>query len=437
MGHFAWVDNRTLLACQCMMIAVFSVMMVGLRSLYPGLRGISSIAIGFMFGVPATLLLSLHGLVPSLISVIGGGASLCLSTIFLYRGIRQFCCGQDLRLNAGVQGLVREPPAELLPLLLGAAIVMMGVLYYYSLVQERYGPSIFAMTAYLALGRGAMAWTLFRCSRGRLQMRMFSVSMALYALVTMAHAVAVVVLPVPATVTAHHSGQTLGLMLSVIFVCVQGIFYQLMFAGAVTESVHEQAQLDHVCGVLNRRGIECALLAELARTKRTRVSLTVMLVDIDHFKTINDLFGHAAGDESLRAVVRGIGKTIRVYDTLGRFGGDELLVLLPETNAEGALLTAGRIRQGVRAETGLTAASELTLSIGVTCCASAEEMIDVLARADIALYEAKRQGRDCVRLNLGGMPEEDRAGGGLLGTVATQDGLAIAPVGFAGEGRTV
>jgi len=425
MGIFAWIDNRTLLACQCMLIAVFSVMMVGLRSLYPGLEGIKSIALGFLFGVPATLLLTLHGIIPSRLSILGGGMFVCLSSIFLYRGIRQFCCEQEQRAKASPSSERRDPPTNLLPLLYGTSVVVMGILYYFGQVHERYGPCVFALTGMLALGRGAMAWTLFRCAGGRLQMQMFAVSTTLFALVTASHAIASLIYAVPETIMAHNSGQSFGLVMSVIFICAQGIFYQLMFAGGVTESVHEQAQLDHLSGVLNRRGIELALKAELARTKRSRISLAVMLIDVDHFKSINDRSGHAAGDESLRAVARGISKTIRVYDTLGRFGGDEFLVLLPETNGENAMMTAARIREAVRAEPGLTGLPHITLSIGVTCCSSAEEMMAILARADAALYEAKRDGRDRVTMKL--IEPEPRLGvvdsivpEGLLAAVATQ-----------------
>ena len=128
-------------------------------------------------------------------------------------------------------------------------------------------------------------------------------------------------------------------------------------------------------------------------------------LDLDHFKQINDMHGHAAGDEALRAAARAIGSVLRIYDKLSRYGGDEFLILLPETSGDDAMLTAGRIRSALAealepGNSALPPPPAFTLSIGITHCNNYEEAIDILARADSALYQAKRSGRDCVRLHL-------------------------------------
>jgi len=412
MAFFSWIDNRTLLACHCILIVVFAVMMLGLRSLYPGLCGITSIAIGFLFGIPGVLLLTAQGRISSLFSVVGGALCVFLASIFLYRGILQFGCEQVKRSRLVGEGRAgaRKPPADMTGLLYGAAAVALAVVIYFTQVDCRLAPCVIAVSATMALARGLMAWALFRSAAGRAPILLFAGSMGVYSLLNVGRVVAEIVHPSVHKFMAFDGPQTFTLLMSLVFLCVQGVFYLMMFAGDVAESVHEQAQLDYLSGTLNRRGIEDALRGEVARTRRTGESFAVMLIDLDHFKSINDRYGHAAGDESLRRVARSIATTVRVYDRLGRYGGDEFLLLLPQSSGDDAMVTSSRILDGIREETGRAEAVPVTVSIGVTYCTSAEEIGTILSRADAAMYEAKRDGRDCARLNLN-FPAKGEGGG--------------------------
>lgn len=164
--------------------------------------------------------------------------------------------------------------------------------------------------------------------------------------------------------------------------------------------VYEIAATDALTGVANRRQFRHQGTLELERTLRYERALSVIVLDIDHFKQVNDVYGHAAGDVVLAAVAKRISEVIRATDVFGRIGGEEFALLLPETGLPGAVTLAQRIRRVVAAEpvsTGQTVIS-VTASLGVACARRADASIDgPLDRADGALYDAKRAGRNCVR----------------------------------------
>jgi diguanylate cyclase (GGDEF)-like protein len=117
------------------------------------------------------------------------------------------------------------------------------------------------------------------------------------------------------------------------------------------------------------------------------------MFDIDHFKQINDRFGHAEGDEALREVARCTREVLRARDVAGRIGGDEFAMLLPETTAEEAMSVAARVATRLDELHGGDQGAALSLSFGVVLTRGGENIADALHRADQALYEAKRQGR--------------------------------------------
>jgi diguanylate cyclase (GGDEF)-like protein len=162
------------------------------------------------------------------------------------------------------------------------------------------------------------------------------------------------------------------------------------------------ALTDPLTLALNRRALMDGLSAELERARRYALVLSILMVDIDHFKDVNDRYGHLAGDEVLRCVVRVLQREARSVDFVARYGGEEFVVVLPETSAEGAFALAERICARVREEPIETphAATPLhvTVSIGVATVPSpqVESTDDLIAMADAALYRAKREGRDRV-----------------------------------------
>jgi diguanylate cyclase (GGDEF)-like protein len=165
-----------------------------------------------------------------------------------------------------------------------------------------------------------------------------------------------------------------------------------------TRRMRKLAMTDELTGVPNRRAVLGRIAPLLAEAHQAPCSLLV--VDIDHFKSINDKYGHPIGDEALRLVATKLGDSLREPAFMGRLGGEEFVVVLPDTTLEGALQTAERLREQVLMidTKRLLNERQLTVSIGLTTQLSAADTISsMLKRADAALYEAKYAGRNCVK----------------------------------------
>ncbi|HEX9619401.1 MAG TPA: diguanylate cyclase [Polyangiaceae bacterium] len=166
------------------------------------------------------------------------------------------------------------------------------------------------------------------------------------------------------------------------------------------EALRVEALQDALTGLLNRRAMMQALTSEVARAARTQMHLCVFSVDLDHFKHINDTWGHAAGDAVLREAAQRMRSGIRAYDTLGRTGGEEFMVLVPDCDVRLGAIVAERVRRLV-ADGPVAYGAEripVTCSVGVAGTdLSPRTDNDALVRAsDAALYRAKRAGRDRV-----------------------------------------
>jgi diguanylate cyclase (GGDEF)-like protein len=188
-------------------------------------------------------------------------------------------------------------------------------------------------------------------------------------------------------------------------------------ASFALENVVNRARLlrsgftDVLTGWNNRRYLQVRLVEELARARRDASSLVCLMLDIDHFKNVNDTYGHAAGDAVLRELAQRIESQVRVSDIAARYGGEEFVVLLPGTEIESGTLLAERIRKAVSAnpiEIGGGNSITITVSIGIASIAPIRDVDDLkttgeslLARADVALYSAKSSGRDRVATEIG------------------------------------
>jgi len=178
--------------------------------------------------------------------------------------------------------------------------------------------------------------------------------------------------------------------------------------GAALERINHLAAHDDLTGLLNRRRMSEVVQAERERCVRSRRPLVLALLDLDFFKLVNDRYGHAAGDAVLCAFAGRVLDNLRSTDVLARWGGEEFLLLLPETSLDGALVLLERVRREVAELCVETPNGEirLTVSIGVAAGRVQETMEQVLEHADEALYQAKAQGRDRVVVYGGGRPGE-------------------------------
>ena len=166
------------------------------------------------------------------------------------------------------------------------------------------------------------------------------------------------------------------------------------------EALREQATRDGLTGLWNRTAIFDILQNELARSARSGEPLIVLMADLDGFKPVNDHFGHMAGDAVLRQVAARMRASVRRYDAVGRYGGEEFLMVLPGCELPGGLMLAERIRDAIGAECFRAGDAEirLTCSLGAACAIppAIPHADDLVREADAALYRAKRQGRNRV-----------------------------------------
>lgn len=205
----------------------------------------------------------------------------------------------------------------------------------------------------------------------------------------------------PERFTADKSADFLNHLAMIVAVCLENAFS--------VESLRQQSLIDVLTQVYNRRSFEIELERELSRAARHGHRLSCLFIDVDHFKKINDTYGHQSGDECLRQVAFHIRELLRKTDVFARYGGEEFVALMPEANAEHARQTAERIRDaianiGIKAENGKV--FQATLSIGISSHHFTErgEIVlqtlgeNLLSEADHAMYAAKRSGRNKVCL---------------------------------------
>ncbi len=188
--------------------------------------------------------------------------------------------------------------------------------------------------------------------------------------------------------------QTLSLVLAFLFVALLASLALRQWKK--TARLRSLAMTDPLTNVASRIGIEREAEQAINHANRTNTCMSLLMLDLDHFKSINDRFGHAAGDTVLRDTAAAWQTQLRGRDPLGRIGGEEFVVVCPDTSLEQALLVAARLREAIHAlrfddiEPGL----KVSVSIGAACHKPAETREDLFARADAALYRAKQRGRD-------------------------------------------
>lgn len=177
----------------------------------------------------------------------------------------------------------------------------------------------------------------------------------------------------------------------------------------LVKQLEKSVNTDTLTGFPNRRYMISLIDKQFARARREGVIFSILIVDLDRFKRINDTFGHFIGDEVIQTTAKIAKKSLRARDTLGRFGGEEFIVLLPETDSQEASEVAERLRRYVAA-TSLSVEKKIlkvTVSVGVAYYTVVDTTInDILIRADRSLYEAKEQGRDRVAMIFPSDPEE-------------------------------
>lgn len=217
-------------------------------------------------------------------------------------------------------------------------------------------------------------------------------------------------------------GLVLGILLTLAFVTSPALIVlavpivPILQRGVGYGQLLSQSRVDGKTGLLNAVTWQREALAELSRATRAGTPSAVMMVDLDHFKAVNDTYGHQAGDEVLASVAAAIRPLLREYDLIGRFGGEEFAVFLPDTTAAEARRAAERIRRHMAdlvtpVGSGAKATDvRVTVSIGVAADETSRyDLTEMIAAADDALYHVKESGRNGVKLSSGGLTVEQVA----------------------------
>jgi two-component system, cell cycle response regulator len=178
---------------------------------------------------------------------------------------------------------------------------------------------------------------------------------------------------------------------------------------SVQETLRVQATKDPVTGAWNRSAIIDLLNRELERGRRASHPVSLMMVDLDHFKRVNDVYGHLAGDSVLSEIVQRLESSVRAYDFVGRYGGDEFLIVLPDCSRSASLGLADRVRASLETRQGkiLKLGLSITASVGVTTFSGRVpvDILELIHEADEALLRAKNQGRNRVETSIVMRPE--------------------------------
>jgi diguanylate cyclase (GGDEF)-like protein len=385
----SWMDNRTLFACQILLTMVYSIAFLGMRRMYRHLPGTGSFALGFFSGFLGCVLIVVRGAAANFVTNVIEHFLIFSAFVLFYRGILLF---------------FRSPRTTHF-LWITCAIALL-LLTYFSMVEDRVAARILIVSLVLLFSRGLIAVELFRQAGQRSILNVFAALMAAYALFGVVRSTLTFLHGPPYDFMQTSRFQTPSLVVNLLFICIIGLFFLLMLSSELVAIVEAQSLYDHVSGALNRRGIDQRLALELVRAERNGYELAVALIDIDHFKHINDTAGHAAGDAALKQVVEVISSRLRSYDFFGRYGGDEFLLVFSQTSREDALRIAERIEHAVSGLTVSRFALPVTLSIGLTFATRCETAVSMLARADMALYNAKRAGRNCTRVLLASVDAE-------------------------------
>ncbi|HTG00949.1 MAG TPA: diguanylate cyclase [Nitrospirota bacterium] len=198
--------------------------------------------------------------------------------------------------------------------------------------------------------------------------------------------------------TRHYASMAFfcGLAALLLFGAIYWFASQLMTKLSTARSKVAQISIaDELTGLYNRRHIMNRFTEEYEQARRLKSNLSCIIADIDHFKVVNDLYGHISGDEVLKAVGHAFKGLVRAYDIVGRCGGEEFLFILPDTSIEQAWHFAERVRMHIREQA--MAERQITISLGATCRDEKDQSIDdMIKRADDALFRAKNAGRDRV-----------------------------------------
>lgn len=337
-----------------------------------------------------TVLLGFRGRLPDVIPVMGGHTLLALGAVMTWAGVRELC-ERPLKLGLG----------------LGFTGSYLAVHAYFLFGYPSFAIRGLNYTAMSAAWNLAIAWTLFRHAPSDL-LRSFRLVASLF-LVDALGSLGILLfkaLDPQAAAPQRLNGLAAAQYLQgVVLGTLEVMGFVLLLNHRLLRKVQESARRDGLTGVLNRRALDEEASRLLEVCHRQRIPCALAMIDLDHFKDLNDRFGHAAGDAALRHIANLLQGELRKADLLGRYGGEEFCILMPGTPLELARGVAERLRERAThcGPTWNGQALPLTFSLGLACSEGlgAADYPALQGRADRCLYQAKQRGRDRVEIEGG------------------------------------
>lgn len=373
------LDLRSIIIMSGIIGLLLSVVMLFLRLGYPrSIQGLGWWTAAPVVSFVSTLLFAARGHIPDLVSIIAANGLLLTGVAMFHFGARQFF---------GLAPAYRSR--------MGLILAILPLLVWYTLVEPSFTARVLIVSLVWAYIQTLSALLIWRHGPEVFSTRFTVVVLVVHTTVLLLRFLSAL-LPLPEENLLDPSRiQTLYVVMNTLLTAALVVGFILMVSDRLRQVFEHSASHDSLTNALARRTLRLACEQELERCRRHGRSMALLMLDIDHFKTINDTHGHQTGDHVLVDFVGRITPLLRRPDKLGRFGGEEFVVLLPETTQEQAIAVGERIRAAVaRPIEGLP---PITVSIGAATNQPGDAQIDaLLARADRALYKAKAEGRNRI-----------------------------------------
>ncbi|PCJ45158.1 MAG: hypothetical protein COA99_05490 [Moraxellaceae bacterium] len=382
------LDLRTLLINCLLICLLFGIGLILYYINHPKFKGIEKIGVGFLIFGCATLLIGLRVYISDFYSVFVANIAFLVGTICIHRGIASF------------RGLILEKEKHIEQAMI-LFLIICDVIFTY--IIPSINGRIVVISIFVSLELALIAGTLLSNSARQsrhLSSNFLGTVYILFSLFFLARAA--FTLNADVTINFMDSG-TSGvlpfLVLQAMVLCTGfGIIW--MATTFLEQDLRDQATLDPLTLVYNRRALDEIVAHEYSRSTRNKKNFSVVMIDIDFFKKLNDEFGHQFGDKVLKEFALVLCDNVRDHDTVARFGGEEFVIILPETGVGQAMRIAEKLRSKVAESHQSDTTNQsvfVTASFGVTASgAKSDTWNKVLARADKALYSAKHSGRNCV-----------------------------------------
>jgi diguanylate cyclase (GGDEF)-like protein len=381
------VHSPTLLTLAAILTALITSVLYAVWFFNKTIPGLRLWMLSFLFGSVFSVSLLVRDWVPEVFAVMISQAAISIAAYFCLLASRKYMGRQPVSHVYGVVGIG----------------VLISLSVYFTVVQPHLG-----MRFLLAgLGSGiCFLLTAFTLAKGELRR---VPARYLLAMVAGLHGTFLLLRPVffKLALPANASGQ-MDVNLVSQFVVLEAIlavvllgFGALILANEfITSELRHLAEVDPLTNVFNRRAFLTLLDKAISSAERTQTAVPVLVMDLDHFKKVNDTWGHRAGDDVLRHFVVLANRCLRNEDVLGRLGGEEFAIFLPNAGGAGAIAVAERLRALIEAHPLVTDQRpiHLTVSVGVTLCAHGDTADAALQRADEAMYLAKERGRNRVEV---------------------------------------